>query len=286
VVGRPEATGHFPFRGIFVFNDKSSGDLLTKLLPYYKMYPADADTDENFRAMNDEERGFYWRCLNHAWINGGLPVERSLRARCLFVEAALHDKLWERVGLCFEETEDGSRLVNHRQESERAIAVSKREQSSEAGRRSASVRRSLERPLNDRSNGRCQSVRTRASESESNIITIPEKEERTSTTEGVESLSVVQERWFEEEFWPQYWRKVSKKPAAAAFKKHATTEAIKNQIVEAVVAHSPTYLSRQPEHRPHAATWLNEQRYEEPPEDLSSPAIPTKSKFELMMESI
>ncbi len=102
-----------------------------KALPYYKMYPADAETDENFRAMNDTELGFYWRCLNHAWINGSLPADPENRARTLRTTRRTADKLWDRVGKCFIETEDDHlRLVNRRQEEERDRAISKSEKNS------------------------------------------------------------------------------------------------------------------------------------------------------------
>jgi hypothetical protein len=81
------------------------------------------------------------------------------------------------------------------------------------------------------------------------------------------SLDAIRKRWFEEEFWPHYWRRVDRADAIKAFSKHVRTEADKNRIVEAVKAHAPLYLGRDPEHRPHAATWLNKRRYEEPPED-------------------
>jgi hypothetical protein len=64
-----------------------------------------------------------------------------------------------------------------------------------------------------------------------------------------------------------YWRKVERKDALKAFKKHARTEDIKNRIVAAEKAHAPIYLKRDPEHRPHAASWLNGERYLEAPED-------------------
>ncbi len=82
----------------------------------------------------------------------------------------------------------------------------------------------------------------------------------------------LQEQWFEE-FWELYWRRVERKTAFKAFIKVAKTEAQKNVIIAAVKAHAPFYFLRDPEHRPHAATWLNHGRYNEPFDD-SLPAIP------------
>ncbi len=90
--------------------------------------------------------------------------------------------------------------------------------------------------------------------------------------------------WFEEEFWPAYWRKAEKEHSRKIFKKHATSETKKNTIVAAVKAHTPYYLSRDPEHRPHAGTWLNKLRYLEPPEEPTTqpqirPQRPNRSRL-------
>lgn len=91
------------------------------------------------------------------------------------------------------------------------------------------------------------------------------------------SLESLQEQWFREEFWPAYWRRVDRADALKAFRKYARTEFQKDQIVAAVKAHAPQYQQRDPEHRPHASTWLNKKRHEEPPEDLSvSPSRPQR----------
>lgn len=87
------------------------------------------------------------------------------------------------------------------------------------------------------------------------------------------SLARLQEQWFADEFWPQYWRKRDKAEALKAFKKHATCEAVKAKIVVAVIAQAPSYLSRDPEHRPHASTWLNKKRYEDDVDDIPKTSI-------------
>lgn len=129
---------------------------MSKALPYYKMYPADAETDENFRAMTDEELGFYWRCLNHCWINGSLPADPEERARVMRTPQEIADRLWKRVGKCFVEfAEDSIRVVNRRQEKEREEARSKSEKArlsvaSRKDRRDTNVIRTLyERTTND-----------------------------------------------------------------------------------------------------------------------------------------
>jgi hypothetical protein len=75
------------------------------------------------------------------------------------------------------------------------------------------------------------------------------------------SLGKLQETWFVEEFWPIFWRKEHKPESIKAFKKHAISEEIKNQIVSAEAAHAPMYMLRDSEYRPLAATWLNKERW-------------------------
>lgn len=113
-----------------------AGDLMASEFPFYKMYPKDAETDENFRAMSDEELGFYWRCLNHSWLNNGLPSDAARRARVLGKSQHDHDRLWVVVGLCFQiAAEDSIRVINPRQEKERNEAKAKAEKAAESAKR-------------------------------------------------------------------------------------------------------------------------------------------------------
>lgn len=114
----------------------TEGDV--KKLPYYRMYPADADTDENHRGLTDAELGLFTRCLNHAWVNGGIPADIDALARVIpkATKASLR-KLWPAVSKCFRTSEENSeRLVNSRQETERALACEK----SELARKSVKAR--------------------------------------------------------------------------------------------------------------------------------------------------
>ncbi len=76
--------------------------------------------------MDDAERGFYLRCLDHAWLNGGLPADPVERARQLETRKDVADRRWLRVGKCFVPHEfTPTLLVNPRQESERKLALRK-----------------------------------------------------------------------------------------------------------------------------------------------------------------
>jgi hypothetical protein len=101
----------------------SSGGSKLKALPYFKWYPADAECDQNFRAMDDADIGFYIRCLNHAWINGSIPADPKERARVLRTRLDTANKRWVRVGKCFvNSTLYPEQLINLRQETERSLA--------------------------------------------------------------------------------------------------------------------------------------------------------------------
>jgi len=94
----------------------------------------------------------------------------------------------------------------------------------------------------------------------------PTSQKLSKTTQREPSRADV---WFDEEFWPNYWRKVNRAEALKTWRKHATSEEIKNTIVAAVRAHAPGYCSREPQFRPHASSWLNARRYLEPFEDAT-----------------
>lgn len=118
-------------------------------LPYFKWYPKDCDVDEDVRAMDDRELGFYIRCLNHSWVNGSLPADVSEIARIMKSPRSYVAKIWPRVSRCFAPSEDPARLVNNRQEEERSKAIRKSEKATDSVRTRYSSR---------------QSVRTRTSE--------------------------------------------------------------------------------------------------------------------------
>lgn len=74
--------------------------------------------------------------------------------------------------------------------------------------------------------------------------------------------------WFPQ-WWAIYWRKVSRKDAEKAFKKHVKTQERFDQVMAATRAQTPMMMAREAEHRPHGATWLNAERWE----DLPAPPV-------------
>jgi uncharacterized protein YdaU (DUF1376 family) len=100
-------------------------------LPYYTLYPSDFETDEKIRLMEDDELGLFMRCMNHAWINDGLPQDPEEIRRALRDSPDSFQRKWARVGECFPVAEDGRRR-NSRQEKERAKATGKVERAKAA----------------------------------------------------------------------------------------------------------------------------------------------------------
>jgi hypothetical protein len=77
-------------------------------------------------------------------------------------------------------------------------------------------------------------------------------------------MTAEQGAWFAE-WWREYWRRVAKKSAAQAFRKHVRTESRFQEVMKATRAQKPEMLEREPEKRPHGATWLNQERWTDEP---------------------
>lgn len=74
------------------------------------------------------------------------------------------------------------------------------------------------------------------------------------------SLADRQATWFKE-FWGAYWLRKAKADALKAFRAKVKTEAHFVRIMSAVKTQSAEMLRREPKHRPHAATWLRGERW-------------------------
>jgi hypothetical protein len=68
--------------------------------------------------------------------------------------------------------------------------------------------------------------------------------------------------WFAE-WWPEYWRHVDKKAAHTAFCKFVTTPAVFQAVMQATKAQKPAMLTKEEQYRPHGATWLNGERWQD-----------------------
>jgi uncharacterized protein YdaU (DUF1376 family) len=162
-----------------------------KTLPYFKWFPADAETDELYASLSDTELGFFHRCLNRSWINGSLPADPDELARMMRVTRAYLDRIWVRVGKSwYPSPDDTGRLVNQRQEEERASAVEKSSHMRRPGNANARKPNAEETQL--RSN--CV-IRAYESVSDSEVVEIPTKKPKAFSEEQDESW-----KWFAVEF--------------------------------------------------------------------------------------
>lgn len=69
----------------------------------------------------------------------------------------------------------------------------------------------------------------------------------------------LQTGWFDE-FWELSWRKIDKQQGLKAFRKHATSERMKDLILAAEKREQPAMLARPVDKRPFMSTWLNKGR--------------------------
>lgn len=86
--------------------------------PWFPWWPKDFDTDERVRLMDDADIGFFARCLNHSWLNDGLPESIQEIARMLRCRVDYAQRRWLRVGPCWDLIE--GRYRNPKQETFRA----------------------------------------------------------------------------------------------------------------------------------------------------------------------
>lgn len=79
--------------------------------------------------------------------------------------------------------------------------------------------------------------------------------------------------WFET-FWSAYWRKAARAVALKAFRRAVKTEQQFQEIMAAVEAQTPEMMRRAEQHRPHAASWLNGERWLDEPAPADSEGTP------------
>ena len=94
-----------------------------------------------------------------------------------------------------------------------------------------------------------------------------------------DELTPQQDLWFAQ-VWRIYWRRVAKKPARRAFGKAITTPEMFGRVLAAIRSQTPQMLAREAAHRPHFATWLNQERWGD------EAAEPPKSKSDLERDEL
>jgi hypothetical protein len=81
-----------------------------------------------------------------------------------------------------------------------------------------------------------------------------------------------------EEFWALYPRKVSKASARKTWRRKATTVRAAEEIIFGLKAQTPALLLKDLEFRPHASTWLNQERWKDPVESKARDSPPQNGK--------
>ena len=77
-----------------------------------------------------------------------------------------------------------------------------------------------------------------------------------------EALTPQQAGWFVE-WWNLYWLHKARKNAEKAFRKKVNDEPTFADVMSATKAQRQEMLSREPDRRPHGATWLNGERWKD-----------------------
>ena len=239
--------------------------------PGWFWYPKDCDTDERVRAMNDQEFGFYMRCLNHAWMNRSIPAGIAELARVMGRTPAYVQRMWGRVGPCFEphDTLD-ARLVNLKQESQRIS-----QDNFSDTRSKAALSRWNKKALSNTSNAnakheQCLPIAIAIPTKSINLCASPNGDGALpfDTLDPIDAPGQGQKHPGEEpgdfdEFWALYPRRVCKKTARQMFAK-----ARKKHPQAALVAKLPLWISYwdDPDFIPYPSTFLNREQFlEDPP---------------------
>lgn len=106
---------------------------MSRELPYFRWYPADAESDFAYSCFSSSELGVFHRALNAAWTNDGLPNDETAIGRALRLTVRDMKESWPNVRAMFYVGEDG-KLRNKRQEEERTHATTKSERNTKAVR--------------------------------------------------------------------------------------------------------------------------------------------------------
>jgi hypothetical protein len=114
--------------------------------------------------------------------------------------------------------------------------------------------------------------------------TTPEvhQKQRRRKTEELKWISEKQRESFDE-FWGRYWRKEAKIAGAEAYIAKVLTVKTHSEVMAGVERQRDGMMTRPPESRPHASTWLNQTRWKDE-EEL--PAVEPKSKLERMADGV
>jgi uncharacterized protein YdaU (DUF1376 family) len=108
--------------------------------PAFQFYPADYLADLGVQVLTSAQEGIYIRLLCYCWREGSLPSDAAVVRRMCKPDAKLRD-VQEVMTQFFKAGSDAGRLINNRLEKERRKQAIRRQQASEAGKKSAEDRK-------------------------------------------------------------------------------------------------------------------------------------------------
>ncbi len=268
--------------------------------------------DRNVQVMNLAQKGAYMKLLWVCWQDGMIPADTSeLAAICDNTPVDVFERdFWPKLNRCFIPAATTGFLMNNKVEKVRAADAQYHERQASAGRAGAEKRWHIDRvavdspmgspsfrqwpvnsesmasdlrsPLSDlRIPNSGKDICSSASDERVDAVrydlhsgpeSSPSIKQRTAKV--ADGLTAEQDGWFSE-WWSAYWRRVAKKPARKAFAKLIRTREQFDAVMAATRAQSPEMLGRTIDKRPHPATWLNGERWND--ETESSPAVTKKS---------
>ena len=103
-----------------------------KTHPYFRWFPADAETDSAYSQLSLEALGLYHRMLNVSWMNHGLPQTPNGIAAALRVPRKTFLRLWGQLQPLWQLHEE--KFYNPRQEEERCYARNVSERAQKGGK--------------------------------------------------------------------------------------------------------------------------------------------------------
>ncbi len=248
-------------------------------------------SDENVLVLSLEQEGSYFRLLWNCWQEGSLPADTAkLAAICKNTPVRRFEgEIWPALRNLFVVHDDG-RLIHPKVEALRTAKEQLRAKWCEGARLANGKRWGRDRvEIRGRSDGDlteipaeyripntdyqelkpCASDDARVPDSLPPIDDPPfgtiepaalfPSQGRTRPARA-DGLTLEQETWFGV-WWPAYWLHKAKKVARRAFAKHVKTAARFEQVMAATRSQAPEMLTREPQHRPHGATWLNGERW-------------------------
>lgn len=111
-------------------------------LPYRRVFPSDRLAAQAIRRWPPEAAWAHEYLLDVAWVDGGIPVDRHVRAGLLGFTPEQEADVWAVIGDQWEINADG-RLTNDELEAERQEGEKRVEASRRAGRASGRARRGV-----------------------------------------------------------------------------------------------------------------------------------------------